>query len=417
MNGFKFMLRALRYRNYRLYFLGQSVSLNGSWMQMIAISWLIYRLTNSAFLLGAIGFISQIPAFIFSPFAGVFVDRWNRRKIIFITQTLLMVQAFLFAVLTFTGVIKVWHIVFLSVFMGLVNSFDMPARQAFVIDMVEKKEDLGNAIALNSSIFNGSRLVGSSLAGVVIAVLGEAICFLLNALSFLAVIFALWAMKIKRREMHNKNNILQELKEGFSYVVGFAPIRYILLLVVLVSMLGMSCAALMPIFAKDILHGGAHTLGFLMGAIGLGALVGALHLASRKDVRGMEKIIPKSTIIFGISLIAFSFCNLLWLSLFLAISIGFGMMAQTVASNTLLQNIADDDKRGRVMSFYTIAFAGMMPFGSLIAGSLASKVGAANTLLISGLSCILGAVFFAGKLRTIDEAISGLDDQKFKDIG
>lgn len=396
--GLKFILRALRYRNYRLFFIGQLISLTGSWMQIIAVSWLVYRVTNSALLLGLIAFTTQIPIFFISPFAGVLADRWNRRHVLVITQTLAMIQALILAILTFFGIVSLWHIIILSVFMGLVNAFDVPVRQAFIVDMVENKKDLSNAIALNSFIFNGARLIGASIAGILIAIIGEGMCFLLNSLSFLAVIAALLAMKIKPKKIRDTNkHILYELKDGFNYVYSSLPIRSILLLVSLISLVGMSYMIIMPIFAKDILKGGAQTLGFLMGATGLGAVLGAVYLASRKDIHGLEKNIFIATIIFGAGLAAFSFSRFLWLSALLMLCVGFGMMMQVASSNTLLQHLTHDDKRGRVMSFYAIAFMGMAPFGSLLAGTLASSIGAPLTLLISGCSCILGSIIFANK--------------------
>jgi len=393
------ILRAFRYRNYRLFFAGQFISLTGIWMQTVAVSWLVYRLTKSAFLLGAVAFAGQIPIFILTPFAGVAADNFNRRRILIITQILAMIQAFILAMLSIRGVVAVWHVVYLSIFLGLINAFDIPTRQSFVVEMVGDKKDLGNAIALNSFMFNGSRLIGPSLAGILIAVAGEGICFLINALTFFAVIFALLAIRLEPRTIPRRNgNILHGLKEGIVYTFGFAHMRYILLLTVLTSVVGMSYVIIMPIFAKDILRGGAHTLGFLMGAAGLGALAGAIYLASRKGIEGLEKIIPMSTIIFGLGLIAFSFSNILWLSLILILFAGFGIMVQTVASNTVLQSLTDDDKRGRVMSLYVMAFMGMTPFGSLLAGILASKVGAPHALLISGIACILGTIFLSRRI-------------------
>lgn len=396
MNEITTILRAFRYRNYRLFFAGQAVSLIGTWMQVIAVSWMVYRLTNSAFLLGIVAFAGQIPIFILTPFAGVLADHFNRRRMLIITQTLAMLQAFILAFLALRGNVSVWQVVGLTMFLGLVNAFDVPIRQSFVVDMVEDKKDLGNAIALNSLMFNGARLVGPSVAGILIAVVDEGVCFLINAISFLAVIFALSAMRVKPKAEGGKtNHVLQGLKEGFVYTFNFKPMRDILLLTTLISVMGMSYVIIMPVFAKDILGGGAHTLGFLMGAAGLGALGGAIYLASRKGVEGLERIISIATIIFGLGLIAFSFSTSLWLSLILILFAGFVVMVQTVASNTVLQSLTHDDKRGRVMSFYAVAFMGMAPFGSLLAGSLASKIGAPNALLISGFCCILGAVFFS----------------------
>jgi len=404
--GLKFILRALRYRNYRLFFIGQGISLVGSWIQIIAVSWLVYRLTNSPFLLGAVGFASQIPTFLLAPFAGVLADRLNRRRILIITQTLFMIQALILAILALTGNIAVWHILVLGVFVGLVNGFDIPARQAFVVDIIENRNDLVNAIALNSSMFNAARLLGPAVAGILIAATGEGACFLINSISFLAVIFALLAMRIKTKKPTQQNShILQGLKEGFIYAFGFAPIRYILLLLSLVSLMGMSYAILMPIVAKEILGGGARTLGLLMGATGLGALAGTVFLASRKSIQGLEKIITWGTLIFGAGVVAFSFSRVLRMSLLLLLGVGFGMMIQMGASNTVLQSLTEDDKRGRVMSFFAMAFMGMAPFGSLLAGSLTSWIGAGNTLLISGVCCIFGSLFFSRKLLLIRREI------------
>jgi MFS family permease len=367
-------------------------------MQMIATSWLVYRLTHSAFLLGLTGFIGQIPTFILAPFAGVIADSRDNRRILIITQVLAMLQAFILAFLVFRGNIAIWHIMVLAVFLGLVNAFDITTRQAFTVKIIEKKEDLGNAIALNSSMVNAARLIGPSIAGIIIAAAGEGACFLLNGISYLAVIFALLAIRIRQEGFLNSNGrILEGLKEGFLYAFGFAPIRYILLLLILVSFMGVSYAVLMPVFAREVFGGGPQTLGYLMGATGLGALAAAIYLARRNDTRGLEKNIYLATGIFGIGLISFSFSRILWLSLLLIAIAGFGMMMQMASSNILLQVLTHDDKRGRVMSFYTMAFMGMVPFGSLLAGALAARIGAPCAVLISGTSCILGAFLFAGK--------------------
>ena len=404
--GLRLIFRGLYHRNYRLFFGGQGISLIGTWMQQIAMSWLVYRLTNSAFLLGVIGFSSQICSFIFSPFAGVISDRWNRHRILVVTQSLAMVQAFILASLTLMGVVAVHHLVILAIFLGLVNAFDMPTRQAFVVEMVEKREDLGNAIALNSFLFNGARLVGPSIAGILISILGEGMCFLLNGLSFLAVIIALLAMKTtpNKRESE-RTQVWRGLKEGFIYAFGFQPIRSILLFLGLISLVGMANTTLMPVFAKDILHGGPHTYGFLMGAIGAGAIIGAIFLASRRSVLGLGRIIVIASGIFGIGLISFSLSHILWLSFFLLSLTGFGTMVHMASSNTILQTMVDDDKRGRVMSLYTMAFMGMAPFGSLVGGSLAGRIGAPYTLIIAGTSCILGSFLFAKKLPSIREMV------------
>jgi MFS family permease len=404
--GLRLIFRGLYHRNYRLFFGGQGISLIGTWMQQIAMSWLVYRLTNSAFLLGVIGFSSQICSFIFSPFAGVLSDRWNRHHILVVTQSLAMVQAFILASLTLMGVVAVHQLIILAIFLGLVNAFDMPTRQAFVVEMVEKREDLGNAIALNSFLFNGARLVGPSIAGILISILGEGMCFLLNGVSFLAVIIALLAMKMtpNKRESE-KTHVWQGLKEGFAYAFGFPPIRSILFFLGWVSLVGMANTTLMPVFAKDILHGGPQTYGFLMGAIGVGAIIGAIFLASRRSVLGLGRIIAIASAILGIGLISFSLSHLLWLSLFLLLLTGFGMMVHMASSNTILQTMVDDNKRGRVMSLYSMAFMGMAPFGSLAGGSLAGRIGATYTLIIGGTSCILGSFLFASKLPSIREMV------------
>ena len=396
----KDIFRSLNYRNYRLFFSGQFISLIGTWMQQIAMSWLVYRLTNSAFLLGAVGFVGQMPAFLMTPFAGVFADRWNRRKVLVITQTLAMIQALILAVLVLTHTVAVWQIVLLQVCLGLVNAFDIPVRQSFVVQMVEKKEDLGNAIALNSSMVNGARLIGPSIAGVLIATVGEGVCFLVNGLSYIAVIIALLAMKIpKINKASRTTKVLEELKGGFKYAFGHAQIRYVIVLLALVSLIGMPYAVLMPIFAREVLAGGPHTFGFLIGLSGVGALIGALYLASLKNAAGLEKVIVTGAAIFGTGLIAFSFSRVLWLSMILMLFVGFGMMVQMAGSNTFLQTIVHDDKRGRIMSFYTMAFMGMAPFGSLLAGWLASIMGAPKTIMAGGILCIVGALLFLRKLK------------------
>ena len=402
----KFLLRGLGYRNYRLFFAGQGISLIGTWMQQTAMTWLVYRLTDSAFMLGVVGFSNQIPAFILTPFGGVLADRANRHRVLLVTQILSMLQALTLALLVLTENIQVWQIIALGIFIGSINAFDIPTRQSFLLDMIENRADLGNAIALNSSMFNAARLIGPAIAGVVIAVAGEGVCFLLNALIFLAVLAALLAMKIKPQKIESQQpNPLHGLKEGIRYAFTFTPIRSILLLVALVSVMGIPYSTLMPVFARDILHGGSHTQGFLMSAVGLGALSGALFLASRKNVRGLGKIIAFSAGLFGAGIVIFSFSNLLWLSLFAMVLTGFGMMVQMASSNTVLQTLADDDKRGRVISLYATAFMGMMPFGALLAGSAAKIIGAPHTLLIGGLCCILGALLFTRHLPSWREMV------------
>ncbi|MCX5692914.1 MAG: MFS transporter [Candidatus Omnitrophica bacterium] len=402
------VFRALKYRNFRLFFSGQGISLTGTWMQSIAMSWLVYRMTNSAFMLGVVGFSSQIPTFILAPFTGVLADRHNRHKMLVVTQTLAMLQAFILAFLTLTGHIAVWHIIVLGVFLGCISSLDIPARHSFILEMVEEKENLGNAIALNSMMFNMARLIGPSIAGILIAVAGEGVCFLINAVSYFAVIASLLAMKIPRRYNEKKEadyNMLKDLREGFNYAFGFVPIKAILFLLGIISLMGMSYAVLMPVFAKDILHGGPHTLGFLMGAVGIGSLAGTIYLASKKNIITLGRMLPIAAGIFGLSVMIFSFSHNLVFSLVLLFFSGFGIMVQMAASNTILQTIVDDDKRGRIMSFYTMAFMGMAPFGSLFSGMLASKIGVSNTLIISGLCCILAAVIFAFNLPSLRKTV------------
>jgi MFS family permease len=413
LTGLKTAIRALKHRNFRLFFGGQIVSLVGTWMQRIALAWLVYRLTQSAFLLGAVGFAGQIPTFLLAPVAGVFADRWNRRRVLIVTQSLAMTQALTLSALVLTGKLVIWHIFVLSIFLGVVNSWDTPVRQAFMVEMVEKKEDLANAIALNSSMVNSARLLGPSLAGILIAAVGEGTCFLLNGISYLAVIAALAAMKIASRDAARKRSrVWHGLTEGFAYAFGFAPMRAILLLLALVSLMGMPYSVLMPVFAKEILHGGPNTLGFLMGASGVGALGGAVYLASRKSVLGLGKIIPRAAGLFGLGLIAFSRSQLLPLSMLLMLAAGFGMIVEMAASNTVLQTIVDDDKRGRIMSFFTMAIMGMTPFGSLLSGYLASLIGVQSALLIGGSACLIGAAVFARKLSELRRLVRPIYVQK-----
>lgn len=378
-------------------------------MQTIAMSWLVYRITGSAFLLGVVGFSSQIPIFVLAPLAGVFVDRHNRHRILIFTQSLAMIQALALTTLVLTHVITVWAIIALSILLGLINSFDMPARQTFVLEMVEKREDMSNAIALNSSLFNGARLIGPSIGGVLIAAVGEGMCFLLNGLSFLAVIFCLLAMRVTPPKIEAKEtHILREMKDGFSYAFGFAPIRYLILLIALVSLVGMPYTVLMPVFAGEVLQGGAHTLGFLMAASGTGALIGTMYLAARRTAPGLGGIVTAAAAIFGGGLILFSFSRMVTLSIILMMVTGFGMIVQMASSNTILQTIVDDDKRGRIMSLYTMAFVGMAPFGSLLAGGIASSIGAPHTLLLGGACCIIASIFFAVKFRNLNYATNDI---------
>ena len=401
------LLRALRSRNYRLFLAGQGMSLVGTWMQYVAMSWLVYRLTGSSMLLGVVGFTSQIPTLFISPLAGVLADRWDRRRLLLVTQSLAMLQAAFLALVVLTGVVQVWQIILLSLILGIVNAFDIPIRQSFVVEMVDQREDLGNAIALNSSLVNGARLIGPAIAGLLIASVGEGVCFVLNALSYLAVIVALAAMRIPQasQRQHPRRHILHELREGFLYAYNFAPIRSILLLLALVSLMGMPYSVLVPVFAKDILHGGAHTFGFLMTAAGSGALVGTLYLASRQSVRGLGRVIVRATILFAVGIAAFALSENFILSLAALALAGFGAMTLVASCNTVLQTILDEDKRGRVMSFFTMAFIGVAPFGSLGAGTMAGIIGPRDTLLLGGIGCLVGAAVFARHLPQIREKV------------
>ncbi|MCJ7449276.1 MAG: MFS transporter [Bacteroidales bacterium] len=402
----KIIFRSLQYRNYRLFFSGQSVSLIGTWMQRIAMPWLVYHMTGSAFLLGVVSFAGQIPTFLLAPVAGVITDRSNRYKVLLITQIVSLVQALILAILTLAGVIEIWHLVSLSVALGCINAFDMPARHSFVFDMVEKKEDIGNAIALNSLMFNGARLIGPSLAGLLLATAGEGICFLINAVSYIFVIISLFMMHVQKREVQRKeSHIFKDLKEGFNYTFGFAPIKHLLLLLGLVSLMGSSYQVLMPVYAKEILHGGSQTFGFMMGAAGLGALLGAIYLASRETLLKLGRLIPIAAALFGLSLVTLAFSRFFMLSAVVLVFAGTGMMLHTAASNTILQTITDDDKRGRVMSFYTLAIVGTAPFGSLLAGTLAKLIGTPATIFIGGTACFTGALIFLKKLPELKNIV------------
>ena len=394
--------RALRHRNFRLFFTGQSISLIGTWMTRVATSWLVYRLTGSALLLGVVGFAGQIPTFLLAPFAGVLVDSLDRQKMLVWTQVLAGMQSLALAGLTLAKVITIHEVIGLSVLQGLINAFDMPGRQAFLIQMVEDKQDLGNAIALNSSMVNMARLVGPALAGIVIGSVGEGYCFLIDGVSYLAVIASLVMMRLNiAPARHSLAPMLEQLKDGWTYVRGFRPIRTILLLFALISLMGMPFMVLMPIFATKVLHGGPHTLGFLLGASGVGALASAVSLALRKTVRGLTTMIQISAALFGIGLICFGLSRLLPLSMFLMLIVGFGMMQGMAASNTVIQTLVPEDKRGRVMSYYTMAFVGMTPFGSLLAGSLAHQLGAPKAVMITGAFCLAGAAWFSTQLKSI----------------
>jgi MFS family permease len=405
-NRLKIIFRSLQYRNYRLFFSGQGISLIGTWMQRIALPWLVYHITGSVFLLGLVGFAGQIPTFLLAPVAGVFTDRWNRYYVLIVSQVIAMLQASVLTWLFYTGSIQVWHIVVLNIVLGIFNAFDVPSRQSLVIDLVEKKEDLGNAIALNSLMFNGARLIGPPIAGILLASAGEGICFLSNAVSYLFVIASLLLMRVPVRKRPKSNtHILRDMQEGFNYAFKFAPIKHLILLLGVVSLMTMPYSVLMPVFAKEVLHGGSNTFGYLMGAAGFGALIGGVWLASRRTILRMGRLVPIAAAVSGAGLIAFSVSRYLPLSLLMMLIAGLGMMLHTASSNTILQTIVDEDKRGRVMSIYTMAIMGTAPFGSLMAGGLAKIIGAPNTILAGGIICIIGAVIFFRRLPDLKNIV------------
>ena len=389
--------RALRHRNFQLFFGGQIISLVGTWMQTVAQAWLIYRLTGSSVLLGLLGFVGQIPIFLLSPLAGLAADRWPRRRVVIATQSASMLLAFILAALTMTGRIRVWEIISLATLLGIVNAFDVPARQSFLIEMVGR-ENLLNAIALNSSMFNGARVAGPAIAGILVALVGEGWCFLLNGVSYLAVIAGLFMMRIEKlKPVHDGAAPLEKLREGFRFARHAKPIRALLMLVGLVSFMALPFSVLMPIFAVQILHGGASAYGTLMGAVGVGAMFGALTLAMRQQLRGLGNIVAYSATVLGASLVLFSASHWYWISFTILILSGFTMMMQFTATNTLIQAMVPDQLRGRVMSLYSMMFIGMAPIGSLVAGKMAQHIGAPSTVALGGLASLVGGVVFAVK--------------------
>ncbi len=395
----KTTLRAVRHRNYRLFFVGQGISLVGTWMQSVAASWLVFRLTQSEFMLGLNAFIGQVPILLLSPLAGVLGDRISRRRILIAVQILSIIQACLLAAITLAGLAQVWHIFMLSLFLGLVNAFEMPSRQAFVIEMLEDKSDLSNAIALNSGLFNGARLVGPSIAGLVVAFAGEGICFVVNAVSYGAALAALLFMTIRPRKAKKRTSgFYAELKEGLAYIFGFSPIRDLIITVSFTSLVAMVLPVLMPVFAGHILHGSSLTYGFLVASSGFGSLAATIFLASRKSVLGLGRLIKIALFISGIGLLLFAYSRSVILSMAVLVPVGFGIILTMASCNTIVQTIVEEEKRGRVMSFYVMAFMGSAPIGSLMAGSVSSTIGVPLTVGISGLLCIIGGVIFALRL-------------------
>ena len=394
--------RALRYRNFQLFFAGQSISLIGTWMTRLATSWLVFRLTHSALLLGIVSFAGQIVSFALGPFAGVWVERLDRRKLLVWTQAAAAAQSLALALLTLAHRITLLEIVLLAALQGLINSLDMPARQSFLVHMVEGRNDLSNAIAINSSMANGARLLGPAIAGLVIGAFGEGWCFLIDGVSYFAVIASLLLMRIKPSKiLRSASSMLEEMREGWDYVRTFRPTRTILLLFAVVSLMGYSWSVLLPVFAAEVLHGGAATLGWLAGAAGLGALVSALSLAARKSVLGLTRMLQIASALLGGALILFGLSRTLWLSLALMTFVGFGMMQVASASNMIIQSLVPEDKRARVMSYYTMAFFGAAPFGSLLAGALAHRIGAPYAVILSGAFCVLGSLWFTLELPKV----------------
>ena len=394
--------RALRHRNFRLFFFGQTISMIGTWMTRIATSWLVYRLTHSALLLGFVGFAGQIISFVLGPFAGVWVERMNRRQLLVWTQAAAAAQSLALAALTLAHSINLWEIIALTALQGLINAFDMPARQSFLVQMVDDRNDLGNAIAINSSMANGARLIGPAIAGVVIGVAGEGWCFLIDGISYFAVIASLLVMHIKPLDIRrNAASMLEQMREGWDYVRTFRPIRTILLLFAVINLMGYPYSVLLPVFASQVLHGGAATLGWLAGASGIGAVVSGFSLAMRKSSEGLARMLQISVAILGGSLFLFGLAHTMWVSLVLMAFTGFGLMQCASVSNTIVQSLVTEDKRARVMSYYTMAFFGAAPFGSLLAGGLAHRIGAPRTVMFTGACCIVGALWFTLELPKI----------------
>jgi len=404
--------RALRHRNFRLYFFGQGVSLIGNWMTRLATTWLVYRMTHSALLLGVVNFAGQIVSFALGPFAGVWVERLNRRKLLVWTQAAACVQSLALAALTLSHAITLGEVLALTAFQGLINAFDMPGRQSFLVQMVDDRDDLSNAIAINSSMANGARLIGPAIAGLVIAAVGEGWCFLFDGVSYFAVIASLLMMRIRPVVIRRTGkSMVEEMREGWDYVRSFRPIRTILVLFALISLMGYPYGVLMPIFAAQVLHGGAATLGWLTGASGIGALVSALSLTVRKSVVGLTRMLQIASAILGAALILFGLSHTLWLSLVLMVFAGFGLMQGSSASNTIIQSLVPEDKRARAMSYYTMAFFGAAPFGSLLAGALAHRIGAPHTIILTGACCIAGSLWFTLELPKVKAIIRPIYQQ------
>lgn len=411
-NRVGFAFRALTSPNFRKFFYGQIVSLMGTYIQNLALGWLIYRLTNSPFLLGVIGFAGQIPSLFLTPIAGVYADRVNRRMVLIGSQALSMVMAFTLATLYLADVIQIWQIVLIAVVNGIALAFDTPFRHAFLLEMVGERDLLQNAIALNSTLINSARFIGPTIGGFIIAWVGEGWCFVINGFSFMAVIASLLSMRVKPLNVHHhKGSILQELAEGLRYSYRNKTIRYLLLLISAIGFIGLPFQVFMPVFARDILHGNSQLLGFLTGSLGAGALVGAFYLASRKSIRSLPRIILFSSIVFGVGLFIFSLSTITALSLTVIFFTGFGMIVQFAATNTLLQHIVDEDKRGRVVALYGLSFMGITPLGSLLLGSISPSIGVRITLAVSGLLCLVAVILFSRKYRIIEKVVDAVESR------
>lgn len=394
--------RALRHRNFKLFFVGQSISLIGTWMTRVATSWLIYRLSHSALLLGLASFAGYSVSFALGPFAGVWVERLDRRRMLVWTQVGAGVQSLMMAALTLAHSITIGEIIVLSALQGIVNAFDMPGRQAFLVEMVEDRDDLGNAIAINSSMANGARLIGPAIAGLVIAAVGEGWCFLIDGVSYFAVVLSLLLMHIELGEVRRSaGGMREQMREGWDYISTHRPIRTVLMVFALLSLMGYPWAVLLPIFASQVLHGGPYVLGWLTAASGIGALVSGLSLTLRKSTAGLTRMLQIATAMLGVALIGFGLSHTLWLSLVLMVFVGFGMLQGAAVSNTIIQSLVADDMRSRVMSYWTMAFFGAAPFGSLLAGALAHRVGAPLTVILTGVVCVAGSLWFTFELPNV----------------